>query len=287
MALRQGPTVRRRRLGMELRKLREQADMTGEEVCEKADWSTSKLSRIETGRVSVLPADVEFLLTIYGAGGEEAQQLAEFAARSSERGWWHRYNDVLPEWFEVYLGLEAEAAVIFTYQAEVVPGLLQTEEYASALMAAAVAPDTPEEIERRVALRTARQARLTAAEDPLRLHAVINEAVLRRLMGGPGVMRGQLRRLLDAAALPTVTVQVLPFSAGAHPSTTGGFNVLEFTEPTDPRMVYVEGLTSSVYLEKPREVGRYRLAFDRMTAAALSPEDSVMSIAGAVEEFST
>lgn len=278
------PTVRRRRLGAELRKIRERSGLTAAEAADRMAWSTSKISRIEIGRVSTRPIDVRTLLAIYDVSAEEVEPLVQLAVQSSEKGWWHRYSDVLPEWFDIHLGLESAASVVQTYEAELVPGLVQTEAYARAVLAAHPTPDTPDEIDRQVALRMQRQARLTAGTDPLWLHAVVNEAALRRPAGGAEAMRAQLRHLVDLCALPNVTVQVLPFAAGVHGATNGPFGILGFPDAGDPRVAFVDYLVGSLYLETLKEVGRYRLLFSQLCDLSLEPEESAKLIAELAEQ---
>ena len=287
MPARSSPTVKRRRLAAELRRYREGAGLTIEEVAERLEWSTAKISRIENARVSVLPRDVKFLLGVYGlTGSDEAWDvLLTLARESRQKGWWQQYGEAVPEWLEVYVGLEADAAAIWGYDAEFVPGLLQTEEYARAVHRAQLVMATDEEIDRLVRVRMARQELLTADDAP-QLWFVLNEAVIRRVVGGVATMRGQLRHLLEAARLPNVTLQVVPFSAGAHPAMDGSFYLLTFPEPADPQIVYFEYYTGALYLEKSAEVQRYRLMFDHLRAAAQSVDESRARMARAAEELS-
>lgn len=277
------PTIRRRRLGSALRRLREDAGLTTTEIAERLGWSHSKISRIETAKTPVTAADVRDLLAHYEIASDEADVLVTLARDAKQRDWWHSYSEVLPEWFEVYLGLESEASRLSVYEAELVPGLLQTEDYATALLRSHPITKTPDETEQAVRLRRARQARLSG-ETPMVLDAVVNEGALRRLVGGANVMRGQLQHLATAAELPNVIVQVLPFTAGAHAGINGSFHVLEFPDPEDPRVVYVDNLTSSLYLERSRDVGQFRLAFEQLQASALSPGESALMIAKMAKE---
>jgi transcriptional regulator with XRE-family HTH domain len=277
------PTVRRRQLGAELKRLRETAGLTANQFASRIGWSASKVSRVETGRVSVRPVDVRSALTTLAVSADEADALVALALQSREKGWWQRYSDVFPEWFNTYLGLESAASIVQVYSGELVPGLLQTEAYARAVLAAHPTPDTPDEIDRQVALRLGRQARLTDETNPLRLHTVINEAALRRPAGDPAAMRAQYAAIVAAAALPTVTVQVLPFAAGMHGANDGPFAVLEFPEPDEPRIACVDYLVGSVYLETLKDVGRYRLLFSRLCEAALPSAESVALVAELAE----
>jgi transcriptional regulator with XRE-family HTH domain len=282
MPTRSAPTVKRRRLAAELRRHREAAGLTLDEVAERLEWSNAKISRIENARVSVLPRDVKFLLGVYGVDGEAREVLLTLAREARQKGWWHSYGDAIPAWFEVYIGLEAEAVSIHGYESELVPGLLQTEDYARAAFHGFPVED--EEADKRVALRMARQERLTADDAP-QLWVVLNESVIRRVVGGPATMRAQLDRLVEASRLPNVTLQVLPFAVGAHPAMEGAFVILGFPEPADPDVVYLDGQTGGLYLEKRHEIERHTLAFDHLRAAALHPDDSRALIARVADEL--
>ncbi|GAA4128139.1 transcriptional regulator [Actinomadura sp. NBRC 104425] len=284
MVTRSAPTVKRRRLAGELRKHREAAGLTLEEVAERLEWSTAKVSRIENARVSVLPRDVKHLLNVYGVEGEAREVLLVLAREARQKGWWHSYGEVIPTWFEVYVGLESEAVAIDQYDSEHVPGLLQTADYARAIFQAFLLDDE-DEINKLVEVRMARTERLTAPTAP-KCWVVLNEAVIRRQVGGAQVMRAQLAHLSDVAKLPNVTLQVLPFGAGAHPAMSGSFSILGFPEPSDSKVVYMEMQTGGLYLEKPHEIERYTLAFDHLRAAALCPSDSQALIARAADEMS-
>ncbi len=286
MPARPSPTVRGRRLRHELRKIREEHGLTIEQVSERSggDWNASTISRWETGDRRIRPVDLRRLLDLYDVHGEQREVMLTLARQARERGWWRSYSDAVPEWFEVYLGLEAEAAVIHDYAAELVPGLLQTADYYRAFMRAAPAAGDKETIERKAAVRLARQERLTG-EDPPRFWAVLNEAVIRRVVGGATTMRAQLEHIAETADLAHVTVQVLPFRAGAHPAMDGSFIVLGFPEPTDPDVVYLESQAGSLYLERPPEVGRYAAIFSHLIAKALDPDESRALIARAAADM--
>jgi len=274
MAPSSSPTVRRRRLAAELHRLRQASKLTIEQVAEQLEWSPGKVSKIENARVSVLPRDARKLLDTYGiTEGQERELLLTLARESRERGWWQQYGEAVPEWFATYVGLEAEAAVISVYQAEIVPGLLQTQRYAVALHRAELMNATEEEIERHVAVRMERQARLKQPDAP-HLWVVLNEAALRRVVGERAVMHEQLLKLTEAANAPNITLQVLPFSAGAHASMDSAFWIVSFDPPTDGDIVYFEHPTCSLYLEKPDEVARYRLVYEHLRAASLSLDES-------------
>ncbi|HEV7449949.1 MAG TPA: helix-turn-helix transcriptional regulator [Pseudonocardiaceae bacterium] len=278
------PTIRRRRLGAALRRLRDATGMSLETVAEELGWSTSKISRIEQAKIAVTPADVRALLGALGAVSDEVETLVSLAGENRQPGWWRQYAEVLPPWFEGYLSLESEATRLLVYESEVVLGLLQTEDYAAEILRHSPYTPLPDEAARAAELRRARQVRLTGP-DPLRLDVVINEGALRRVVGGPDVMRAQLHRLVEASELPNVVLRVLPFESGAHPGVDGSFTVLEFPDPGDPRIVYLEHMTDNDYLDKLRDIAAYRYAHERLRAAALPPDDSREMISGLIEEL--
>ena len=271
-------TVGSRRLVIELRQFREAAGLTGEQVAEEMGWSLAKVYRIEGDRVRVLARDVQRLLKLYGISGEQADAVLELARTARVKDWWHQYSGAIPEWFQFYVGLEAAASAMQEYNAELVTGLLQTEAYARAVMTAAMRADPDEEMERQIAVRLERQKRLVAPDAPA-LWAVMNEAVLHRQVGGPDVMRDQLAHIGQLAGRPNVTIQVLPFNAGAHPAMLGSFTVMQFPDPADRDVVYVETGTGALYLEKPEDVRRYSLMIDYLRAQALGPAESRALIA--------
>jgi len=287
MPARPSPTVRGRRLRYELRRLREQRGLTIEQVSEQAggDWTPSAISRWETGDRRIRPADLRALLDIYEVRDDQREVLLTLAREARQRGWWQSYrSDAVPEWFQVYLGLEAEAASIRAYDAELVPGLLQTADYYRAFMRTAPAAADGTAIEHKIAVRTARQERLTADDAP-QFWAVLNEAVIRRVVGGPEVMRAQLEHIAAMADRQHISVQVLPFRAGAHPAMDGSFIILGFPEAPDPDVVYLESQTGSLYLEKLPEVERYQAMFNHLVARALGPEESVSLITAAAADL--
>jgi transcriptional regulator with XRE-family HTH domain len=279
---RQSPTVRRRRLGIELRRHRESAGLTIDRVAEILECSHSKISRIETGQVRATPRDVRDMLEIYGVESEQREALIQIAREARQTGWWHAYGDVIKE--SAYVGLEVAAASIRSYEGLLIPGLLQTTHYARAVTRAVRPEQRPEQIERQVELRMARQSILTQ-DDPPALWAILDEAVLRRSVGEHGIMGEQLHHLTEVAELPTVTLQVLQYSAGEHAGMDGAFTILSFPEPADPAVVYLENATSDLYLEGPDEVRRYTLLFDHLRAAALKPDDSTALIATLLKEL--
>lgn len=280
------PTVRTRRLTGELRKLREKSGMSWDEVAEEMGWSASKVYRIEADKVRVLVRDVKRLLPLYGVEGEEGEALIELAKQASEKGWWHQYSSAIPEWFQFYVGLESGASAIREYQEALVPGLLQTEAYMRAILSTAPVTDSDDGIDRQVAVRLARQDRVTTEDDPLHLWVVLDEAVIRRLVGGKAVMREQIEHLVEVGQRRNVTLQLLPFAQGEHASMLGAFKVLEFPDPQDPDVVYVEEQTGSLYVEKAEEVRRYNLIFDHLREKAISNTESLTVLTQAAKDLS-
>jgi transcriptional regulator with XRE-family HTH domain len=274
----------RRQLGAALRRLRDRAQRTVADVAGELGWSESKLSRIETASTGIRNPDLERLLNVYGVADKERTRLLALADQARQRAWWEAYGDVLPNAYETYIGFEAEASAIFTYEAQVVPGLLQTAEYASAVVQADAASDDPEVVGQRVAVRKARQAVLTR-DPPPQLWAVLDEAVLRRPIGGTDVLRRQLLRLVEASERTMVTLQVLPFSVGAHRALAGSFIILEFPGAADLPLVYSEGRTGGVFRSKSEEVHSYWMSFEAVRAVALPPAESVEFIATAAHGY--
>lgn len=266
-----GPTVLRILLGSQLRKLREAKGITREAAGYEIRASGSKISRMELGRVSFKERDVTDLLTMYGVNDPaERDALIGLARQANNPGWWQHFGDVLPSWFQAYLGLEAAASLIRTYEIQFVPGLLQTPEYARAVIMLGHAGATADEINKRVDLRLQRQQILTRSGGP-QLWAVIDEAVLRRPIGGVDVMRAQVEALIEAAKLPSVRMQIIPFLAGGHAAAGGPFAILRFPEPELPDVVYVEQLTSAIYLDKREDVDQYAIAMERVCIDAEPP----------------
>ncbi|MFB7927615.1 MULTISPECIES: helix-turn-helix transcriptional regulator [Streptomyces] len=278
-----GPAVRRRKLGAELRALRTSAGLTSGEAARLVGWHQSKVSRIETGTSGVKPADVRLLLDAYGVADCQLRELllvlAESEDGSGRHHWWHAYRGVLPPTYRDFISLESQATAMRTLETTVVPGLLQTPEYARAVTKAAVEGLSEDRLDTLVEVRLARQDVLRA-DPPLELSAVLDEAVLRREVGGPGVMARQLERLVEAARLPQVRLQVLPFAAGAHIGVTGPFVVFSFSSTSDLNVVVLDHLTSSLYLERKEDLQAYTEAFNALQIHALSPEDSLDYIAG-------
>ncbi|GAA4564204.1 helix-turn-helix transcriptional regulator [Micromonospora coerulea] len=275
------PTVRRRRIARELRQLREHAGMTLDVAARQLDMSKSNLSRIENAQIGIKPRDVRAALALYQVTGADAEALIEIARGAQQRGWWQSYSDVLPEWFEFYVGLEAEAATLRTYEAESVPGLLQTEAYAREIYRITAGEDA---IERKVAARLRRQDVLHR-EAPVRLSVVLNEAVLLRAVGGPAVMAAQISHMARLAQLPNVTIHVLPFSAGGHPAMSTPYVILGFADAADASVVYLENLTMGLALEDVAHVHGYSLLHEELCRMALDPAASLTRLEDASRNF--
>jgi transcriptional regulator with XRE-family HTH domain len=269
-----GPTVRRRRLGTELRNLRDKSGYKLEEVAASLGVAPSTLSRIETGKAPTKTAYLNQMLEMYGVTDSgQRQVLADMAREGHRKGWWAAYDDVLPSGFDIYVGLEAETAAVRSYEISVVQGLLQTADYAKAVLREMFPRHTADQIDRLVDLRLARQRRFDD-DPPLELWVILDEAVIRRVVGGAAVMQRQLNHLLDEAARPGTTLQILPFSSGAHAGHGGPFSILEFSERSDAEVAYVESVAGFIYMERDKEVRARIEAFDRLRAAALSPTAS-------------
>jgi transcriptional regulator with XRE-family HTH domain len=277
------PTVRRRRLGQELRRLRELKGMTAEEVAERLLVSQSKISRLENGRRSISQRDVRDLCGVYEVEDHRiVDSLMQMAKDSRQQGWWHAFGDIP---YSVYIGLETDAASLRVYDPQVVPGLLQTPQYAEALIAGALPETAPTDVEKRVNVRLRRQERVRAAENPLRLWVVIDEAALRRRVGDKQLMIDQLEFLIERSQLPHVTVQVLPFSMGAHPGINGQYAILEFPDASDSSVVYIEGVTSDLYLEKANDVQKYSVMYEHLRAQALNVDQTREFITGIAKDY--
>ena len=276
------PTVLRILLGAQLRRLREAKRLSLEEAGNVIRASHSKVSRLETGRVGFKDRDIVDLLTFYGVTDEKRrQELRELATRANSPGWWHNYADVLPSWFEEYVGLEVAASQIRAYEVQFVPGLLQTEDYARAVIM--LGYSNPKEINRRVHLRMARQAVLTRP-DPPSLSVVLDEALLRRPIGGPAAMRAQLRHLIELSQRPNVTVQVIPFQAGGHAAAGGPFSLLRFADSDMPDVVFLEQLNSAQYLDKPDVVDGYLAVMEQLSSGAMTPAATVKTLRSMVRD---
>ncbi|MFG1675696.1 helix-turn-helix domain-containing protein [Micromonospora sp. NPDC049282] len=277
-----GSTVPRRQLGRYLRKLREEARMTVKAAADALEWSTPKIWRIETGATSMRSLDVEAMCKIYRASPDLTEALMGLAKETKGRGWWHSYGDAIPEWFELYVGLEAAAARLRTYEAQLVPGLLQTEAYATRVLEVARPDMSHGEIERRVAVRRGRQALLTRASPRApQFDVLLDEAVLQR-----GVDGEQLERLIMVSRQPNVSLRVIPSAVGLHQGnmTSGTFTILDFEGGVEPSLVYSDSLTGALYLDKPGEVATYGEAWVAMEKLALTAVQSRKLIASIAEE---
>lgn len=269
-----GSVVRRMLLGSHLRRLRESRGVTREKAGYSIRASESKISRMELGRVSFKTRDVEDLLTLYGIVDEaERTSLLSLAKEANVAGWWHSYSDVLPSWFPTYVGLEGAASLIRSYEVQFVHGLLQTEAYAHAVVARGMKGASEADIERRVALRLERQKYLVSESAP-DFHVVLDEAALRRPYGDREVMRGQLQHLIDISQRPNVRLQVMPFSFGGHAGESGAFTVLSFPESDLSDVVYLEQLTSALYLDKREDVTQYEKAMKELQQDSPGPDES-------------
>jgi transcriptional regulator with XRE-family HTH domain len=277
-------TVLRMMLGNRLRQLREAAGVTPEQAGYEIRASRSKISRMENGRVSFKDRDITDLLALYGVFDEQVRQATlELARRANVPGWWAMYSDILPDWFEMYLGLESSAAVIRTFELQFVPGLLQTEDYARAVTVLGHKAAPASEIDRRVALRMRRQQVLRRTE-PARVWTVMDEAALRRPVGGRAVMHAQLRHLAEATRNRHITVQVVPFRHGGHAGAGGSFSILRFDQPDLPDVVYIEQLTSALYLENRQDVDNYHEVMNQLSTDALAPAETAAFIESIIAE---
>jgi transcriptional regulator with XRE-family HTH domain len=286
-----GSTVPRRQLGRYLRELRNRERLTVKAAAESLEWSEAKIWRIETGQTSLRSFDVEAMCRIYGAPADLTEALMGLAKETKARGWWHAYGDVIPEGFDVYIGLEEAASQLTWYESELVPGLLQTEDYACTLIEADNPGVDAEEISRRVHVRLARQPLIRRATSPLQLSVALNEGILRRPVGGTQIMAEQLAHLAEVSELPNVSLRVVPFSAGLHSGMMSGpFVILRFPlngdgRESEPATVYMDGFTGALYLDKPNEVERYAQAFDGIWATALDEAKSRILILQAAKEL--
>jgi len=279
-----GPTVLRMLLGGQLRKLREASGVTPDQAGYEIRASRSKISRLEHGRVSFKERDVADLLSLYGVTDSgQRRHLLMLAERANSPGWWARYDDVLPDWFETYIGLEQATSLIRTYELQFVPGLFQTEDYARAVTVLGHRAAPAEEIERRVSLRLKRQEILSRAEPVPRVWAVIDESALRRPLGGREVMRTQLQHLIELTDSPQVTLQIMPFDRGGHSAAGGSFAILRFADSDLPDIVYIEQLTGALYLDRPEELDHYREVMNSLSAEAETPAESKRQLMTLIE----
>ncbi|MFP8885157.1 MULTISPECIES: helix-turn-helix domain-containing protein [Streptomyces] len=281
---RSAPTVGQIVLGLRLRDLRERAGKSFEEAARVLSVTTSTVRRMEKAEVGLRPLYVKALLESYGVGAEETDAFLALVEKANRPGWWHRFRSVLPDWFSLYVSLESEADLIRSYEPHCVPGLLQTEEYARALLRTGFPRADEEELDRRVALRMGRQ-QLLAKPDAPRLWAVLDEQVLRRPVGGADVMRAQIDRLVEVCAEPGISLQIMPFSAGPHPGMFGPFQLFRFSYPELPDIVYTESLTGAVYIDERPEVTTYLEALDRMVTQALPVQDTERTLLGLRDSF--
>jgi transcriptional regulator with XRE-family HTH domain len=283
--MRSSPTVRRRRLAAELRKLRKESGKTREQVAEFVGCSPVTVTRIESAQSAPRLADTARMLECYGITGERREVLMTLCGEARKRGWWHRYSGAIPAWFEVYVGIESEVSEIRSYQPEAIDGRLQSEGYVRAIMLADVDVPSEEELERRISLRMERQEQLSGDDAP-RMWVVLNEAALRRQVGGQATMNEQLRHLIEVSKSNKVVLQVLTYAGGAHPAMDGAFELLSFPEAADPDVVYLQYCRGSIYLEDSSDVAVYAEMFDHLRARALGPDESRALIARLADEFS-
>jgi transcriptional regulator with XRE-family HTH domain len=278
-----GSMVRRWRLGKQLRELREAANKSMDEAALYLGVKRPTISRIENGRHAILPKNVRFLCQLYDIGSPLVDMLVQQADESNERGWWVSYSNTMPDWFETFVGFEADAREIWTYESELVPGLLQIPDYVRALRATE-GPATEAQLAKSVEFRLARQQRLKTR--PPRLRVVLNEAVLRRKVGGSSAAATQLTQLAEVSHQPWATIQVLPFEAGPHRSMKGPFSLLTLPDEADPNFVYLEHIKGAVYLERPADLARYASLFEHLTSVALSPQASHELLVTLATEYS-
>ncbi|MGH3156994.1 MAG: helix-turn-helix domain-containing protein [Streptosporangiaceae bacterium] len=280
---RQTPTVRLRRLAAELRSLRAASELTREEVVERTGINAATMYRIEHARVRPQTRTLRTLLDLYGVEKEQQAELVTLLRDARERGWLHAYQSELPEQYTTYIGFEGEAESTWDYESLYIPGLLQTQDYARAVIRGGFPTATRDEIERRVEVRMARQEVLRG-DNPLKLWGIVDEAALRRRVGEPAVMRAQLRHLMEASELPNVTFQVIPFDAGAHPGMPGSFIVLQFTEVAIPDVIYIDSMAGDLFLEEDSDVRRFKLIFEHLRAVSASPGASRLLVAAIATE---
>jgi transcriptional regulator with XRE-family HTH domain len=281
------PTVWRRWLAFELARLRTEAGLEQKDVAKALRCTVTKVSYIENAERPVVLRDLdEVLLPLFKVPKNRWPAYIQAAKDSRQKGWWESYDsNALPKWLSLYVGLEQGAAQLRIYQAQLIPGLLQTEDYATAVVQRGTAELTQDQITRRTEFRATRQAVLARQPDPLRLWVVLDEAALRRVVGGSEIMRDQLNHLADAAAQAKITLQVLPFNHGAHPGMHGPFAILDFPWPTDPGMVYIEHRSGAFYLEQPQEIEAHTVAFEHLCAHGLNPDESVTMLRKLAKEY--
>jgi transcriptional regulator with XRE-family HTH domain len=284
MTSKPSPTLLRRQLGAELRRLRETARRTAAEVASELGWSESKVSRIETASSSVRNPDLIRLFDLYQTSEAERGRITALAAQSRQRAWWEAYGEALLGAYETMIGFESEASDVLIYDAVILHGLLQTVEYAGAIINSVSSGERPDVVNQRVSVRMARQAVLSR-DPPPKIWAILDEAVLKRPVGGGDVMKRQLMRLLEIADRPTVTLQMVPFDRGAHRGIDGAFTILEFAGETEQPLVYCDGMTGGVFRNRPEEVRRYLVAFESLRTVALGHAETLDYIHRAIREY--
>jgi transcriptional regulator with XRE-family HTH domain len=278
MAVGSPPTVRRRQLGRELRRLREESGLLAEELADRLRCSASRISRIETARIRIAPGTVHEILDALSIDGPDRSRLVGLAREAEEPGWWQAYGDALPYEYATYIALESEASSLKVFEPIVMHGLLQTEDYARATIRLDARQRRPSEVEALVAARLARQTVLTK-RNPVQLHVVLDESVLRRVIGSREILRSQLKRLVELTQLRNVTIQVLPFESGDLLAFfTGAVIVMEFPDPNHGPVMYLENVAGDLYVERPETIREYLSTFDELAAKALSPEESAKMI---------
>lgn len=286
MPERGSPTARRRRLGYELRQHREAADKTGDEAAAALGWSDSKISRIETGQIAVTWGDVSDMLDLYDVTDQQTRDaLIGLAREARQKGWWQPYASMLGRPYVTYIGLESFAESLRLFEPLTVPGLLQTEAYARAIIETSTRELDRDEVERRIEVRLRRQDVIFKSSDPLRLNVVLDEAALRRETGGPAIMAEQLQRLVEDAAHPRIRIQVLTFKQGQHVGMAGSFGVFSFPDEPGGDISFVDTMAGSLFIERRAEVAASRDAFDELSAQALSPDDTIMLLTEAADTY--
>jgi transcriptional regulator with XRE-family HTH domain len=278
------PTVRLRRLAAQLRQLREAAGLTQEDVAERTGKDRSTLYRVENAQQRPQRSTLIQLMDLYGVDQDKRTELLAVLRQAGQRGWMQPHRSDLPEVYSDYISFESEAGAISNYESLFIPGLLQTEDYTRAVIRGTLPYATDDQVENRVAARMERQAVL-AKQNPARLWAIMDEAAVRRTVGGPGVMREQLLRIAEAARMPHLTAQVIPYAAGAHPGMQGSFILLDFPDPADPSLIYMESLAGDLFLENSTEIRRYIQNFDHLRAAALRPDETVALLTEAADKL--
>ncbi|MFI0424125.1 helix-turn-helix domain-containing protein [Spongiactinospora sp. 9N601] len=271
--------MRRRRLAADLRRLREERELTIDQVAQATSWHPTKVSRIETGRRSVSPGDVRTLADLYKIPEDDARSLVRLARAARERGWWEAYRDVLPPRYSTYIGLETDASSLQVYEGILIHGLLQTEQYARSVISAELHQASDDEVDARVAVRLERTSVLRSG---LNLDVILDEAAIRRQVGNASMRQKQAQHIAELAELPNVSVRVIPYTAGAHAGMSGAFSILDF--PGDPKVVYVESPAGDIFVEREPEVNRFVGLFERLAGVTLSPDRSVRLILEAARE---